>query len=217
MTDMLTVQGLTKRFGSRTVLHNLSFSLRTGTALAITGRSGCGKSTLLNIIGMLEAPSSGTVLLRGTGLPAINSARATRLRRNSINYLFQSYALISDKTATENALLGLHFARLSRAEKLSRLAAIFERLGLSAVKNEKVSTLSGGEQQRLALARCILKPGDLILADEPTGALDPQLAQTVLSEMLALQRDFRKTLVIVTHDPLVAQQCDEVLELLPHG
>ncbi|WP_216380407.1 ABC transporter ATP-binding protein [Arcanobacterium phocae] len=213
MSDILRVDNLRKTFGQRIILDQLSFAVPAGSSLAITGPSGCGKSTLLNIIGMLEAPTSGTIQLNGRTLPKINSAAATKLRREAINYLFQSYALISDKTAFDNALLGLHYVKTNKAEKQAQVEQLFDRLGLSAVKNDLVSTLSGGEQQRLALARCILKPGNLILADEPTGALDQDLAQHVLTEMLTLQHEHHKTLIIVTHDPHVAQRCDEIMQL----
>lgn len=213
MPTELIVQGLNKKFGQRQILSNVSFSVSPGASLAIMGPSGCGKSTLLNIIGLLESPTSGSILLNGIPLPAINSSAATKMRRNEINYMFQSFALISDKTAFQNALLALHHAPLTKANKISQIENIFNRLGLTDVSEDKVSTLSGGEQQRLALARCILKPGDLILADEPTGALDKQLAKQVLHEIIALQHEHKKTLVIVTHDPFVAENCDSTLNL----
>lgn len=213
MTSILQVNNLTKTFGKRTIIDQLSFSVETGTSLAITGASGCGKSTLLNMIGMLESPSSGQIFLEGKLLPKINSSAATKLRRHTINYLFQSYALISEQSTLDNALLALHYADLSKKEKLARIDHILERLGLDKVKHDKVVTLSGGEQQRLALARCILKPGNLILADEPTGALDQNLAVQVTKEILKLQQEHHKTIIIVTHDPNIAKQCDRILSL----
>ncbi|MCD4549594.1 ABC transporter ATP-binding protein [Schaalia sp. lx-260] len=213
MSDILNVQNLTKIFGQRIVIDNLSFHVPAEASLAITGPSGCGKSTLLNIIGMLEAPTHGSIMLEDKPLPAINSTAATKLRRKQINYLFQSYALISDLTAHDNAMLGLHYAPISKEEKTARINEILAKLGLYHVKDERVSTLSGGEQQRLALARCILKPGNLILADEPTGALDRKLSGRVLEQMLELQHEHHKTLIIVTHDPHVAKECNYVMQL----
>lgn len=213
MDAILQVKDLSKTFGTRKVLQGLNFSVARGSSLAITGPSGCGKSTLLNIIGLLESPSSGSVLLEGKQLPKINSLKATRLRREKINYLFQSYALVTDKTAMQNAMLGLHYTKLSKVQKREQILEMFEKLDLGVVANEKVSTLSGGEQQRLAAARCMLKPGELILADEPTGALDHALAMRVFDQILTLQREHKKTLMIVTHDLELASRCDEVLEL----
>lgn len=213
MSITVEVSNLTKNFGSRAVISDISFRVEAGTSLAIMGPSGCGKSTLLNIIGLLESATAGEVRLNGDVLPAVNSRAATRMRRSVINYLFQSFALISDKSAYDNAMLSLHFAQMSKSDKSSRITSIFNRLQLSSVSNDRVFTLSGGEQQRLALARCILKPGGLILADEPTGALDKGLADQVLHEMLALQHEHNKTLIVVTHDPSVASKCDSTLTL----
>lgn len=129
-----------------------------------------GKSTLLNILGLLDHPTSGTVLLDGTVLPGVQQRRRGRMRRNRINYLFQSFALIPSATAIEAIRLGLHHVKSSRATKDQQIIELFSRLRIQNVAGNKVMTLSGGEQQRVALARCLLKPGDLILADEPTGS-----------------------------------------------
>ncbi|KFI90898.1 amino acid ABC transporter ATP-binding protein [Bifidobacterium saguini DSM 23967] len=213
MNTKLVADHLSKTYGSRTILHDLSFSVKEGTSMAIIGPSGSGKSTLLNIIGLLDAPTGGTIMLDGQPLPGIDSRNATLLRRNKINYLFQSYALINDMSALDNVTLGMRFTRDSNQVRQRKAKAMLTRLGLGHVTGDKIMTLSGGEQQRVALARCILKPGDLILADEPTGALDHDLAQHVFDEMLRLQHEYGKTLIIVTHDPGIAAQCDHVIEL----
>lgn len=213
MSALLTIENLGKTFGSRTILADISFELRAGESVAITGPSGSGKSTLLNIIGLLDRQTAGTVRFRGAPLPAINSSAATALRRDHINYLFQSFALIGSSTALENVLIGLHAVRLRRAAKEKQILELLDRLGLRHVARDKVATLSGGEQQRVALARCLLKPGELILADEPTGALDDALAEIAVDEMLALQKDYGKSLLVVTHDLRVARRCDRILEL----
>lgn len=213
MDTAVEVVGLRKTYGRRTILADLSFKIAKGLALAVTGPSGCGKSTLLNILGMLEAPDAGNITVAGVQLPGINSAAATRMRRNHINYLFQSYALVNDCTALENVLLALRYAPGSRQQKTALATEMLARLGLADVLREKVHTLSGGEQQRVALARCVLKPGELILADEPTGALDAELAERVFGELLQLQREYGKTLVLATHDLGLAARCDTRLEL----
>jgi putative ABC transport system ATP-binding protein len=193
MSALLTIENLGKTFGSRTVLADMSFELRAGESVAITGPSGSGKSTLLNIIGLLDRQTAGTVRFGGAPL--------------------QSFALIGSSTALENVLIGLHAVRLRRASKEKQILELLDRLGLRHVARDKVATLSGGEQQRVALARCLLKPGELILADEPTGALDDALAEIAVDEMLALQKDYGKSLLVVTHDLRVARRCDRILEL----
>lgn len=213
MNTKLAADHLCKTYGIRTILRDLSFSVEEGTSMAITGPSGSGKSTLLNIIGLLDTPTGGAITLDGQPLPGIDGRRATMLRRGKINYLFQSYALINDMSALDNVTLGMRFTRDSKQVRQRKAKAMLSRLGLGHVAGDKIMTLSGGEQQRVALARCILKPGDLILADEPTGALDRDLAQHVFDEMLRLQHEYGKTLIIVTHDLGIAAQCDNTIEL----
>lgn len=213
MNTKLAADHLCKTYGSRTILRDLSFSVEEGTSMAITGPSGSGKSTLLNIIGLLDTPTGGAITLDGQPLPGIDGRRATMLRRGKINYLFQSYALINDMSALDNVTLGMRFTCDSKQVRQRKAKAMLSRLGLGHVAGDKIMTLSGGEQQRVALARCILKPGDLILADEPTGALDRDLAQHVFDEMLRLQHEYGKTLIIVTHDLGIAAQCDNTIEL----
>lgn len=213
MSSILSISNLDKTFGTRRVLHGFSLEVSTGSSLAITGASGCGKSTLLNIIGLLEAPSGGSITIAGTPYPRINSSRAAKIRRTLISYLFQSYALIQSQSALENVLLGMKYVPGKRKEKIGQAQDLLSRLGLAQVMNDKIFTLSGGEQQRVALARCILKPGNLILADEPTGALDPSLADVVLHEILHLQHEYGKSLIIVTHNHKVAESCDRQIAL----
>ncbi|MDD7464979.1 MAG: ABC transporter ATP-binding protein [Actinomycetaceae bacterium] len=213
MSTILSIANVSKVYGSRTILAGINFSLAQRESLAITGPSGCGKSTLLNIIGLLESPTSGELSIGGISYPAINSGKAALIRRTMISYLFQSYALIQSQTAIDNVLLGMKYAEGNRREKTRRAEQLLARLGLAHVMRDQVFTLSGGEQQRVALARCILKPGQLILADEPTGALDPQLANSVLHEILQLQHEYGKSLIVVTHDRHVAQACDYQLQL----
>lgn len=162
MNTKLAADHLCKTYGSRTILRDLSFSVEEGTSMAITGPSGSGKSTLLNIIGLLDTPTGGAITLDGQPLPGIDGRRATMLRRGKINYLFQSYALINDMSALDNVTLGMRFTRDSKQVRQRKAKAMLSRLGLGHVAGDKIMTLSGGEQQRVALARCILKPGDLI-------------------------------------------------------
>lgn len=210
---MLEIKNLTKTFNNRTVLDNISFKVDKGTSLAITGQSGAGKSTLLNVIGTLESSDSGEIIVNGKHLPQVNSKAAMLLRRHTISYLFQSFALINDKTVTENLLLGLQYAPGTKSQKLAQITQILDVLSVSHLAKQQVKTLSGGEQQRVALARAIIKPGELILADEPTGSLDKKLALSAADELLHLQKAHGKTLIIVTHDPEIASLCDNSLQL----
>lgn len=213
MSVLLSIDNLTKTYGSRTVIDRINLHVAQGDSVAIVAPSGAGKSTLLNIIGLLDSPTSGTVLFRGAPLPRINSSAATALRRDHINYLFQSFALINSATAMENILIGLHSVKQRRASKEKQIMELLARLGVHDVAHDKVMTLSGGERQRVALARCLLKPGELILADEPTGALDDALAEIAITEMLTLQKAYDKTLLVVTHDLRVANRCDRIFDL----
>ncbi len=216
MSALLKLNQVTKTYGSRTILDRIDLTLDYGESLAITGPSGCGKSTLLNIVGLLESPSSGKIQIEKHPYPSVNSAKASAIRRELISYLFQSYALIQSKSALENVMLGMKYVDGSTKQKKAKALQMLSRLGLGHVANDKVVTLSGGEQQRVALARCVLKPGKLILADEPTGALDPHLANVVLKEILQLQHEFGKSLIVVTHDLKVAAACDRQLQLAVH-
>lgn len=209
----IEIKNVTKKFGARTILKDISFSVEDGELVALIGPSGCGKSTLLNMIGTLESVDKGDILLYGTKLPDINSRQATMLRRNTINYLFQSFALISDMTVSQNLLLSMRFLKLCQKEKEKRIRQILQTVGLSHLENAVVNTLSGGEQQRVALARTILKPGKLILADEPTGALDTKSAELSFSLIRKLCQKYHKTVIMVTHSLDLAQRADRVIDL----
>ena len=191
----------------------MTISIPENSLVAITGKSGSGKSTILNMIGLLESIDSGSIKINGNNIPNINSSKATMLRRKTINYLFQSYALISDITVWDNLMIAMEFLDLSKKEKNDEIDKVLRDLDIFILKNKKVNTLSGGEQQRVALARCILKPGNLILADEPTGSLDPKMAEIVFELIKYLRDKYNKTVIIVTHDILLANKADFIVDL----
>lgn len=207
------VRNVTKKFGTRTIIKNISFSVEDGELVALIGPSGCGKSTLLNMIGTLEPIDKGDIRIYGKKLPGINSRKATLLRRNTINYLFQSFALISDMTVFQNLLLSMRFLNIKEKEKEARIHSVLKLVSLSHLESSMVNTLSGGEQQRVALARTILKPGKLILADEPTGALDVKAAELSFSLIKSLCKKYHKTVIMVTHSLDLAQRADRVIDL----
>lgn len=214
MAKAIEVLNVTKKFGKRYIFKNINLSVEDGEFIAIVGPSGCGKSTLLNMIGLLESSDSGQIKLKGKEIPKIESKRATMLRRNTINYLFQSFALITDMTIYDNLFLAMKFLNITNKEKDIRIKEILKKVNLEELKDEKVSTLSGGEQQRVALARTILKPGDIILADEPTGSLDSVSAEIAFNLIKDLSKQYKKTVMMVTHSERLANKTDRIINIL---
>lgn len=209
----IELNDISKSYGNRRIIDNLSFHIEEKEIVAIVGKSGSGKSTILNMIGLLETYDDGEILLKEKRLPDLNSKEATLLRRNEINYLFQTNALISEKTVRENLMLAMEYVDIKDEEKFKKISEILDRLDILDIIDQKANTVSGGEAQRVALARCILKPGDLILADEPTGSLDPKMSNEVFSLLLSLRNDYNKTILIVTHDMDMAKKCDRAIDI----
>ena len=209
----LVARKLGKSFGPRVVLDGLDLTLGRAEVMAVMGPSGSGKSTLLNILGLLEEPTSGMLTINGEPAPRINSGRATHMRRDYINYLFQTNALVTNRTVADNLLIGMHYAKASRAEQAEQIRRALQAVGLKGSERTRVNVLSGGEQQRVAIARCMLKPGNVVLADEPTGSLDRRLAHEVFGLILSMREHLGKSIVVVTHDLEVARRCDEVLDI----
>lgn len=172
---VVKMKNLRKTYGSHIILNDFNLEVEEGEFVAITGSSGSGKSTLLNIIGGIETFDSGEYNLFGKETPDYNSYAGIKLLRYDISYLFQNFALISSRTVRENIEIGLQYSKLKRQEKNNLISEALIKVGLEGYDKRKVFELSGGEQQRVALARIILKPSKLILADEPTGSV--QLVQ----------------------------------------
>lgn len=213
MRPYIQIESLCKSFGHHRILSNLCLGIQKGDTVAVTGPSGCGKTTLLNILGLLDTPDSGEIYLAGTRYPKINSTAAMLMRRDEINYLFQSFALIDSRTVRDNLMLALRYTKLDTNEKLSRIRKTLERFSIGDKLSSTVSELSGGEKQRVAISRAMLKPGDLILADEPTGSLDARMAGIVMRSLVSATHDAGKTLVMVTHDMSMAAECDCILHM----
>lgn len=211
--NAVEIMDVTKKYGDRVIFDHINMEIREGEMTALIGPSGCGKSTLLNMIGLLEDLSNGKIRIFGKEIPKINSRKATMLRRNTVNYLFQSSALVGDMTVYQNLMLAMHFVRISQKEKEIRINRMLHEVGLPKMKSAVVNTMSGGEQQRVALARTLLKPGKLILADEPTGALDEKSAEKVFLLLRDLCVQYKKTVIMVTHNMELAQQVDQVVNL----
>ncbi|BDR61256.1 ABC transporter ATP-binding protein [Lactobacillus xylocopicola] len=211
--EIVKLNQITKKYGQRTILDQFSMTVNRGDFIALLGPSGSGKSTILNIIGLLEKFDNGTYLLDGISAPNANSHKATLARRNKINYLFQTFALASNMTVLQNLKLAMRFSSIPKQGINDKIATILQKVELSNRLNDTVSTMSVGEKQRVALARAFLKPGELILADEPTGSLDPKLSIQVLQLIKNLQQDQHKTIVMVTHNIDLAQETDYQISL----
>ena len=209
----ISVQNVSKQFGSREIFKDLSFYIEENEFVALVGPSGSGKSTILNMIGLLDTVDSGKILINGKVLPKVNSQSAVHYRRHVINYLFQSNALISTSSVKDNLMLAMTFSNFSRQEKEQRIKETLEFVGLQNRLNSKINELSGGEQQRIAIVRAILKPGDIVLADEPTGSLDPEMSQKAFDLIRTLRDQFGKTILVVTHNMEQARQCDRIISL----
>ena len=209
---MIKLENVTKTIGEKVILENVSLKINQGDLVAIVGKSGSGKSTLLNLLGLIDGDYSGHYEIFSQQNVPVNSVKSQAIIREHISYLFQNFALIDNETVEYNLMLALKYVKLSKKDKVKKIEEILERVGLPSILHQKVSELSGGEQQRIAVARAILKPSQLLLADEPTGSLDPENRDLVLNFLLDMNKE-GKTVIIVTHDAYVAQQCHRVIEL----
>lgn len=219
MPDLpLSAAGLRKAYtlhGQRLdILRGASLDAHPGETLAIVGRSGAGKSTLLHVLGGLDRPEAGEVFVGGRGLYALSAARRTRLRAAAIGFVFQAYHLLPEMDIAENVMLpGMALGRLSRRALRARAEALLERVGLADRLRHTPPELSGGEQQRAAIARALMNEPPVILADEPTGNLDAKTGDQVLSLLFELTKERGAVLAMVTHSPATAARCDRTLTL----
>jgi lipoprotein-releasing system ATP-binding protein len=197
------------------VLHGIDLTLEAGEFVAIMGPSGSGKSTLLNIIGLLDRPSSGRLFIQGRDTGLLDDAALTRLRGETIGFVFQYHHLIAAFTALENVMMPMVVDRgFPDAHCEARARDLIGKVGLSAVAGHLANNMSGGQQQRIALARALVMTPQIVLADEPTGNLDTQSADDVFALMREVNRQSRTCFIIVTHNKAMAERCDRIIEVV---
>lgn len=195
-------------------VNHANLSVESGEAVAIVGPSGSGKSTLLNIIGLILKPDSGSVAVGGEEVLSMNDRRCSAFRNASFGYIVQDFALLDDETVYHNIRIPLLYNRqIKRREHKPRIREIAQKLDISDKLNRKAGKLSGGERQRVAIARAIVCDQPIILADEPTGSLDAVNKANVMDILMRLCKESGKTLIIVTHDPSIAERCDRIVQM----
>ncbi|WP_127585594.1 ABC transporter ATP-binding protein [Paenibacillus koleovorans] len=214
--EMIQLRNITKVYkrGDQElhVLKDVSFSIDKGDFVAIIGPSGSGKSTLMNMIGLLDAPTNGTYSLDGVATEKMSDNQLAQLRNQKIGFIFQQFNLLPRLNAMENVELPMIYAGFSKKERRQRAQQMLELLGMGERGHHKPSELSGGQQQRVAIARALAISPSLLLADEPTGALDSRTGEEVLELVIRLNRE-GNTIVLITHDPNIARHAKRVVSL----
>lgn len=207
---MIKIEHLAKSFGERTVFQDINLQFVAGKVYALIGNSGCGKTTLLNILAKLEPYEKGSISYQGQELKQIKSHH---FFKNELGYLFQNFGLLENETIAANLELGLIGQKWTKQEKKKREEEVLEKVGLNYLTlGQKIYELSGGEAQRVALAKVILKDPPLILADELTAALDPETSQEIMNLLLSLKKPDR-LIILATHNPVIWEKADEVIRL----
>jgi putative ABC transport system ATP-binding protein len=216
-TYTLRVENLSKIFyspaGGIVVLNGISFGIKKGEFVSIVGPSGSGKSTLLNIIGALDRPTVGKIFINDIDIFSLNDYEIALLRNNLIGFIFQSYNLINRTTVLKNVEIPGILAGMKKNERIDRALRLLDILGIKDKAKSSPSNLSGGEQQRVAIARAIMNNPVVILADEPTGNLDTKTGQDVFNLLKMLSNKFRRTIIMVTHNPDLSKATDRVIHL----
>jgi putative ABC transport system ATP-binding protein len=214
---MITVEELSKTYRTGKVdvraLKRVSFTVPEGELLAVKGRSGSGKTTLLNLIGGLDTPESGRVLVGGREVNALGEQELLRMRREMVGFIFQSFGLVPVLSAAENVGVPLRLTRTPAREREERVRLLLALVGLSDQAEQRPYELSGGQQQRVAIARALACEPRVLIADEPTGQLDSETAQSIMQLIQAVVRGQGVTAVVATHDPLLIGHADRVIEL----
>lgn len=220
MADVLKLDGIRKSYNVGTpveteVLHGIDLTMQRGDFLALMGPSGSGKSTLLNIIGLLDRPTGGRLLINGEDTGQLSDSALTHLRGHAIGFVFQYHYLISAFTARENVMMPMLVDRGRPDVAMEKRAdELLDRVGLSRWRNNSATNMSGGQQQRVAVARALAMDPDLVLADEPTGNLDTKSANDVFELMRQINRERGTTFLLVTHNDDLAERCDRIVRVV---
>lgn len=196
------------------VLHDINLNIEAGELVAIIGESGSGKSTLINIIGFLDDKFEGTYYYNDEPIRDYDRKDFSKLRNENVGFVFQNFKLLRDVSVAENVALPLLYAGKKRAEIKERVSEVLSKVGLAGYENKLPKNMSGGQQQRVSIARAIATNPKFLIADEPTGALDTQTSQEIMNLFKELNRESHTTIILVTHDPHVAEQCERVVTIL---
>lgn len=210
---MISTSGITKSFGELKVLKGIDLEIREKEVVSIVGASGAGKTTLLQIIGTLDRPDSGSIYYNGSDISRLKGKSLASFRNNNIGFVFQFHQLLPEFTALENVCIPAYIAGKGKAEAESKAAELLGFLGLTDRLEHKPSELSGGEQQRVAVARALVNSPSVILADEPSGNLDSENKNELHKLFFKLRDSFGQTIVIVTHDRQLAEMSDRILQI----
>lgn len=218
MADLLELKGINKIFGvgevATQVLFDINLNFRASSFNSIIGQSGSGKSTLMNIVGTLDQPTEGKVIIDGKDTTNLNKDELAVLRNETIGFIFQFHHLLPEFTVLENILMPYRIKHTHVTdEALDRAEYLIEMVGLSKVKNNGSTEISGGQQQRAAIARSLINQPKLILGDEPTGNLDTETSKTIFNLMKEINENLGTTFILITHDQKVAQQTDRIIEI----
>lgn len=217
MGKIITLKNINKFYGTTfktQVLHDINLSFEEGTFNSIIGSSGSGKSTLLNIMGTLDNPSDGEIYIDSKRVDTLNKNQLATLRNETIGFIFQFHYLLPEFTALENVLMPykIKSSKVSK-EVLKRAEDLLDLVGLSKVKNNLAVNMSGGQQQRTAIARALMNNPKIILADEPTGNLDSESTDTIYKLMRDINKEFNTTFIVITHDNRIAEKADRIIEI----
>lgn len=210
--EIVSLSNIQKKIQDKAIFSIHAFTVSKGDFVTIKGVSGSGKTTLLNILGMNDTVSSGEYLFEGVETAELKAKEKLKIKRNKISFLFQDFGLVEEETINFNLEIGLKYSKLSRKEKVKQKKEALNAVNLNKKLSTTISSLSGGEKQRVALARIILKPSILILADEPTGSLD-SLNRDIVTDILFKQSIDGKAVIIVTHDEELAKKGNKTIEL----
>jgi len=211
---MVSTSNITKHFGPARAVNDVTIDVPKGALAAIIGKSGSGKSTLLSLLGGLEKPSSGTIVIAEKATTSLTEHALTAFRRNHIGFVFQSFNLIANVSALDNVMLPMEFAHIGLRARRARAIGLLDQVGISGAKQHRLpAKLSGGEQQRVAIARALANKPSLILADEPTGNLDSENGEKIFSILRELGHEHGVTVILVTHDDALAKRCDMIMRL----